>query len=178
MKYALEMRYCVKSGVKYHEDFIDLTAFKKMLGEAGLYSINGSEAKKILNYLICNGVPMKNKKSLRVLGHSEVFAWKVSPIDIAEELYNHGPFVGMLQSDHKFLESPGPYKGCLLPLDGQSHGVVCHGYQFKKGVLHLKILDNIDGTAYGPHGKIHIDAFESFIIPRIDTGTWVTNNIC
>jgi len=43
---------------------------------------------------------------------------------------------------------------------------------FKRKYFYLNIPDNIDGTAYSPHGKIHMDAFDSFIIPRIDTGTW------
>jgi len=42
---------------------------------------------------------------------------------------------------------------------------------FKRKYFYLNIPDNIDGTAYSPHGKIHMDAFDSFIIPRIDTGT-------
>jgi hypothetical protein len=74
----------------------------------------------------------------------------------------------MLHYEYKFLASPGTYKGCLVLL--VAHGVVCHDYQFKKGVLHLNILDNIDGTTYGPHGKVHIHALDSIIIPRLDTG--------
>ena len=69
----MPLRYViVKSGDKYHTNFIDLIALKIKLEEAGLYSVNGSEIKQILNYLICNGVPMKIKKSLMVLRHSEI----------------------------------------------------------------------------------------------------------
>ena len=82
------MRYCLKLGDKYHTNFIDLTALKRKLGEACLYSVNGSETKQILNYLICNGVSMKNKKILRLLRHSEVYQVFTHRYR-AEEIFKH-----------------------------------------------------------------------------------------